>query len=343
VKRSFLLGVALVAAFSLTIGCSSARDDEAGTPAANSALEGALLDVPFIAQMPELPRGCEVTSLAMLLRYAGVDADKMTLAEQVDKVPYWVNGGNGNPYDGFVGNMYTFSEPGYGVYHGPIQRLADRYVPGRVIELTGWNFDDVLQQHVAKGRPVWVIANARFYALDPGSFETWHTPSGDVNITWEEHSVVVTGFDADAVYINNPLAGKNERHDRGSFRAAWEQMGSQAITIARDDQDVTPPPSTKGEDPSCNVHGDGRLYCINRPAPMYAGPHLGDAVVDQLQSTNSWFACWGTGDQHAGGNSTWYKTIGDESGQWGWVPGSYLNTSSGFDADPSARGLARCE
>ncbi|MDA6082859.1 C39 family peptidase, partial [Escherichia coli] len=66
-----------------------------------------LVDAPHIRQMPELPRGCEVTSLAMLLESQGVNAPKMTLAKEVRKVPFKLNGLHGNPYDGFVGNMYT--------------------------------------------------------------------------------------------------------------------------------------------------------------------------------------------------------------------------------------------
>lgn len=44
--------------------------------------------VPHIQQFPELPRGCEVTSLAMIMQYAGVSIDKMTLAEEVATVPF---------------------------------------------------------------------------------------------------------------------------------------------------------------------------------------------------------------------------------------------------------------
>lgn len=59
-------------------------------------------DVPFIKQLPELPRGCEVTSLAMLLQYKGVQVDKMQLASEIHRVPFEQNGLRGNPYEGFV-------------------------------------------------------------------------------------------------------------------------------------------------------------------------------------------------------------------------------------------------
>lgn len=44
-----------------------------------------LLDVSVIKQFPELPRGCEVTSLAMLLQYKGVKTNKITLAQKIKK------------------------------------------------------------------------------------------------------------------------------------------------------------------------------------------------------------------------------------------------------------------
>ncbi len=191
------------------------------------------LVVPWVAQKPELPRGCEVTSLAMLLRSAGVNAQKMTLAAEIDKVPYYVNGLYGNPNEGFVGDMYDFGKQGYGVYHAPVARLAQKYLPGRIVDITGISFIDMLQKHVGRGRPVLIITNATFGALSQGEFTTWRTRSGDVQITWHEHSVVITGYDPSYIYINDPLDvgnGKNKRLGRESFRQAWEQMGRQAIT-----------------------------------------------------------------------------------------------------------------
>ncbi|MCZ8515885.1 C39 family peptidase [Paenibacillus filicis] len=194
------------------------------------------IEAPLIYQMPELERGCEVTSLAMLLQQAGVDADKMTLAEEVkkDETPFEIVDHMihfGNPNTGFVGDIATFQEPGLGVYHGPVKELAERYLPGRVVDATGAEFDDVLRLLQA-GAPVWVIVNMQYQELDDDQFETWVTPEGMLDITYQEHSVLITGFDDEYVYFNDPL-GEDERAERTDFQAAWEQMGRQAITYAK--------------------------------------------------------------------------------------------------------------
>ncbi|MGD6961116.1 C39 family peptidase [Fictibacillus phosphorivorans] len=202
-------------------------------------LKRKVLNAPLIAQMPELPRGCEVTSLAMLLRYSGIKADKMTLAKQVkkDSTPYRKVNGKvyfGNPYNGFVGDMYTFNKPGYGVYHGPIAELAKKYLGmERVTDLTGKEFDSVLEA-INKGTPVWVVANTHFKKLSSSYFQEWYTPTGKVSITYKEHSVLVTGYDNLYVYFNDPLKKvKNRRVLKTDFKAAWIQMGKQAVTYIK--------------------------------------------------------------------------------------------------------------
>ncbi|HDR7646278.1 C39 family peptidase [Bacillus mycoides] len=190
-----------------------------------------ITEVPFIRQLPELPRGCEVTSLAMLLQHKGVQVDKMQLASEIHRVPFKQDGLHGNPYEGFVGNIYTKAEPGYGVYNQPIFNLAEKYVPEKVINLTGRDVQD-LYKVISSGSPVWVIINTTFKPLAESSFETWNTSSGKVKITYYEHSVVVIGYDQNFVYVNDPLANNPRKAvPRAEFEKAWEQMGKQAITI----------------------------------------------------------------------------------------------------------------
>ena len=104
-----------------------------------------------------------------------------------------------------------------------------------------------------------------------------------------------------------------------------------------------PGPTGGGDDPTCDVHDDGKLYCGNvAGAEIYAATNSESGVVDYLRSNPSWFDCWSTGEMHDGGNTTWYHTEGDDYGQTGWTPAVNLNTSSDFDANPTAQGLQPC-
>jgi hypothetical protein len=88
---------------------------------------------------------------------------------------------------------------------------------------------------------------------------------------------------------------------------------------------------------------DGRLHCTNAAnTPLRAAPSATSEEVDVLRTTESWFECWTTGERHAGGNTTWYRTVGDDTSRRGWAPASALRTPDDFDADPAAKGLARC-
>lgn len=193
------------------------------------------LEAPLIEQMPELPRGCEVTSLGMLLAYNNIEVDKMELAKKVRHNPsgYKKEGEKiyfGNPHNGFVGDMYSFNKPGLGVYHKPIAELAKKYAKNKtVVDFTGDNFDRIIH-HLNLNRPVWVIINSWYNELPSSQFEKWHTEDGPIDITYRLHSVLVTGYDEDYIYFNDPL-NYHTKANKENFIKAWEQMGKQAITI----------------------------------------------------------------------------------------------------------------
>ena len=52
------------------------------------------LNVPLVNQLPDLPNGCEVTSLAMLLKYYDINVSKLELSSNIKHV------------SSFVGNNY---------------------------------------------------------------------------------------------------------------------------------------------------------------------------------------------------------------------------------------------
>jgi uncharacterized protein YvpB len=176
---------------------------------------------------PELYNGCEVTSLAMLLNYYGYHVSKNELAGKIKTVPLsYGNGQKGNPNVGFVGDMED--GPGLGVYNGPIYDLTRKFAGDKVINLTNSPFTDLLKK-INKGEPVWIITTTKFAPVS--LFQKWKTPQGTIQITFSEHSVVMTGFDENFIYINDPYGYKNRKLERENFQKAWEQMGKQAIVI----------------------------------------------------------------------------------------------------------------
>jgi uncharacterized protein YvpB len=191
--------------------------------------EKILLDVPLLKQMdaPRLYNGCEVTSLAMLLQFHGLSVTKNELATKITRVPLnYQDGKKGNPNVGFVGNMED--GPGLGVYHEPIFKLAQSYVNDRAEDLTKQPFSVVIDK-LAAGSPVWVIITSSF--APTSEIKTWTTPQGPVEVTFKMHSVVITGYDQESIFINDPYGGKNKKVNKENFIKAWEQMGSQAIVI----------------------------------------------------------------------------------------------------------------
>ncbi|WP_374120837.1 C39 family peptidase [Neobacillus sp. PS3-12] len=194
-------------------------------------LDHKLLNVPLIAQMsaPKLYNGCEVTSLAMILNYNGYLVTKNELAEKIKTVPLtYSNGLKGNPNMGFVGDIDD--GPGYAAYNGPIYDLAKQYAGDKVVNLTSSTFIDLLKT-VSNGQPVWVITTSSFAPVS--DFVKWQTPQGSVDVTFSEHSVVITGYDSNYIYINDPYGFKNRKINRANFERAWEQLGSQGIFIKK--------------------------------------------------------------------------------------------------------------
>jgi len=189
------------------------------------------LDVPLVNQMsdPQLYNGCEVTSLTMLLNYYHYNVTKNQLATKLTSVPLDEdNGEHGNPNVGFVGDV-TGANPGLGVYHGPIAKLAKTQT-SQVKDLTGASFDQVVAQ-LELGRPVWTITTATFAPVS--TMQTWQTPQGNVKITYDMHSVVIVGFNRSKklIYINNPYGYKQQAVSWSDFQAAYNQMGKQAIVL----------------------------------------------------------------------------------------------------------------
>lgn len=198
-----------------------------------------VLDVQNIMQNPELPTGCEVTSLTMLLNYLGYPADKLTMAR--DYLPkldfYWEDG----IYHGadfrttFAGNPE--SEYSYGCYAPCIVTTANSYFSANgfdaaACDITGVDFDSLLTDYIDNDKPVliWITSSN----LHESTLTTiWTTPDGE-QLQWRayEHCVVLTGYDKDnqLIYVSDPLYG-NTAYDYSTIRQRYNEMGQQAVYI----------------------------------------------------------------------------------------------------------------
>lgn len=192
-----------------------------------------LLEAPHVKQRPELPSGCEVTSLTMLLQFYGLNKNKMELASEMKRdttsmkrnadgsVAYW-----GNPNIGFVGDP-TGASRGFGIYHAALFDLLHKYVPGAV-DLTAKPWER-LEDQLRRGIPSVVWTTIDFQV--PDKWVVWDTPIGPIQTTFMEHAVLLVGFDEQNVYINDPLSGQSKmKIDKSQFIATWEAMGRQSLS-----------------------------------------------------------------------------------------------------------------
>ena len=192
-----------------------------------------LLDVPLVKQNPELRYGCEVTSLTMVLNYAGVKVNKMDLYKKIkkDKAPLVRKNGNiikwGDPSTGFVGDM-TGKKAGYAVFDKPMEDLVNNYLPERAVNLTSHSFSD-LEKHVKNGYPI-VVWTTGDYKL-PDRWESWKHDKKTIKTPLDLHAVVLVGFNEEFVYLNDPLSGrKNVKVNKTSFIQSWHALKSRAIS-----------------------------------------------------------------------------------------------------------------
>lgn len=188
------------------------------------------LDVPLENQMPDLPNGCEVTSLSMLMNYYGIKVNKNELAENIQHVDFFTNGGKyrGNPNQGFVGHM-SIANAGWCVYNGPLYNVARKYTT-HIENITGSDFLSLLKL-VSNGHPVLIITTTTFNRVN--DMQTWDTNTGKVNVTPSSHACVITGYSKPkkVVYVNNPYGYKNQPVNWKNLQASYNQQGRQALYI----------------------------------------------------------------------------------------------------------------
>lgn len=198
---------------------------------------GQYRDVEIIYQNPELPNGCEVTSLAMVLTSAGCPAGKMTLYQNylpkadfsyADTQRY-----GPNPEKWYVGDASDLKD-GWYCFEGPIIQAANGWLDDlgsslRARSVTGLSRTE-LDRYAQDGVPLaaWVTLA---YAAPQYSEFSWTLEDGTQYQPYSNlHCVVLAGVQDGQYQIADPIAGLTQV-DKDLFWDSFSAMGRRAVVV----------------------------------------------------------------------------------------------------------------
>ncbi len=193
---------------------------------------GTYIAAPLVMQLPELPTGCEITSLAMAINFYDIGIKNTILADFfLEKSEYRA----GDFRKKFVGDPREINA--YGCYAGVIEKSAKKFlitIPRRsfdVVNMTGCS-PDRLYSYLDMGYPVIVWATSKMLPTKQGP--SWMDRETGNIVTWtgNEHCMLLTGYDKklNRVYMNDPQYG-TVSYDMRLFENRFREMESQAIAI----------------------------------------------------------------------------------------------------------------
>ncbi len=181
-----------------------------------------------ICQYPELPTGCEMTSLAMALNYSGVPADKCDIADN------YLDKGEVGTVDfraAFAGDPRD--ESSFGCYAPVVVNAANRYLQAaqstlQAQDLSGTEFEELFL-YIDAGIPV-IVWGTQDCAEGHYSV-TWNVNGQDLTWYTPEHCMVLVGYDEGLAWVADPIYGDVRSYDREIFKSRYEALYRQAVVI----------------------------------------------------------------------------------------------------------------
>ena len=211
---------------------SSEPQEDPSSPAGGD--EVWLSDVPFISQNDKYPTGCESVSAVMVCQYVGISINVDTFITSY--LPYasftYENGEliGYHPDHYFMGDPFT--EDGVGCWAPCIETAIRKFLPADYVleNTTGEDLSFLCDRFIDHGIPVvvWVT----MYMGETFQFRQWTLKETGERFDWlsPEHCMVLTGYDQQYYYFNDPLQGK-VRYKREVVEDRFSQMGRQSLTV----------------------------------------------------------------------------------------------------------------
>ena len=164
------------------------------------------------ARLEKYPTGCESVSAVMACQYAGISIAPNTFIDKyLPKASFTYKNGNlvgYHPNDAFMGNPYTNN--GFGCYAPCIEKAINKFLPDSctMVNTTGKSLSSLCSTYIDKGVPV--VMWATMYMVEPGKGATWILKDTGKTFQWisHEHCLVLTGYDSEYYYFNDPLDGQ---------------------------------------------------------------------------------------------------------------------------------------
>lgn len=181
-----------------------------------------------LCQYPELPTGCEITSLTMVLNYYGVDADKCDISDN------FLEKGDVGSVDfnvAFVGDPRDASS--YGCYAPVIANTANRYLEYKQSKLiakdiTGTELEDLFS-YIDYEKPVIIWGTQD---CSEGHYSvTWNVDGKELTWFTPEHCMVLVGYDDISVWVADPIYGDIRNYDIQTLKNSYDSLNKQAILI----------------------------------------------------------------------------------------------------------------
>jgi len=195
-------------------------------------------EVPLILQNPELPTGCEITSVTMLLNFYGFNYNKLDMADNyLDKSNNFYYKENRlfgpNPQKVFIGNPRNSKGKGLqcfsGVWVNSLNKaLEENNSNYQAKDISGYTLKEL--ENFLNGAPILISATTN---MEPA---TQKEPFFDKDtnkkiITYRKfHCIVLTGYTDEYYYINDPL-GKFSKISKNKLEEAYNSTGRQAVII----------------------------------------------------------------------------------------------------------------
>lgn len=187
------------------------------------------LPVSYLCQYPELPTGCEITSLTTVLNYLGYPVSKETMSDEYlpkseETTGDYMNYFLGNPRD----------EHAFGCFASPIVKAANAYLEEQDSQLKAYNYSgyafDTLLNEINAGSPVIIWSTVNL--VMPYVTLEWDIDGKSVEWLSPEHCVVLIGYDLNtkSVTISDPEKGIIQC-SMSVIETLYEKMSSQAVVV----------------------------------------------------------------------------------------------------------------